>query len=61
MFVAGIIEQLLTRVNWDYLDFLIVDTPPGTSDEHLSIAELLKESGKVMFQEFTFAVWYNPI
>jgi len=29
-------------VDWGELDFLIVDTPPGTSDEHLSIVQYLK-------------------
>ncbi|CAG8520586.1 11700_t:CDS:2, partial [Scutellospora calospora] len=31
-------------VDWGELDFMLVDTPPGTSDEHLSIAQYLKES-----------------
>eukprot|EP01026_Neomeris_dumetosa_P011821 TRINITY_DN1418_c0_g1_i3.p1 TRINITY_DN1418_c0_g1~~TRINITY_DN1418_c0_g1_i3.p1 ORF type:complete len:216 (-),score=45.06 TRINITY_DN1418_c0_g1_i3:184-831(-) len=38
----GIIKQFLKDVDWGELDFLIVDTPPGTSDEHISIAQLLK-------------------
>ena len=29
-------------VNWGDLDFLVVDAPPGTSDEHISIAQYLK-------------------
>ena len=29
-------------MNWGELDYLIIDTPPGTSDEHISIAQLLK-------------------
>jgi len=31
-------------VAWSELDFLVVDTPPGTSDEHLSIVKYLQES-----------------
>lgn len=38
------IKQFLTDVNWGELDYLIVDTPPGTSDEHISIAECLRDS-----------------
>ena len=38
----GLIKQFLTEVDWGDLDFLIVDTPPGTSDEHISIAQYLK-------------------
>jgi Mrp family chromosome partitioning ATPase len=39
-----LIKQFLRDVVWDKMDFLIVDTPPGTSDEHLSIATYLKEA-----------------
>ena len=41
---VGLIKQFLTDVVWNDLDFLVVDTPPGTSDEHISIVQLLKES-----------------
>ena len=42
----GLIQQFFTSVDWGELDYLIVDTPPGTSDEHISIVQLLKESFK---------------
>lgn len=43
---TGLIKQFLKDVNWgDHLDYLVVDTPPGTSDEHLSAANYMKESG----------------
>eukprot|EP01120_Amphizonella_sp_Union-15-10_P017326 TRINITY_DN9594_c0_g1_i1.p1 TRINITY_DN9594_c0_g1~~TRINITY_DN9594_c0_g1_i1.p1 ORF type:complete len:321 (+),score=55.16 TRINITY_DN9594_c0_g1_i1:68-1030(+) len=38
----GLIKQFLKDVLWDEMDYLIVDTPPGTSDEHLSITQYLK-------------------
>ena len=41
----GLIKQFLKDVEWGELDYLFVDTPPGTSDEHLSVNALLKESG----------------
>lgn len=42
----GLIKQFLKDVNWgERLDYLVVDTPPGTSDEHLSVSTYMKESG----------------
>ncbi|KAJ7504496.1 P-loop containing nucleoside triphosphate hydrolase protein [Mycena galericulata] len=41
----GLISQFLKDVDWGELDYLVIDTPPGTSDEHLSIVQFLKESG----------------
>ena len=41
----GLISQFLKDVDWGTLDYLLIDTPPGTSDEHLSIIQYLKESG----------------
>lgn len=35
------IKQFLEDVVWGELDYLIIDTPPGTSDEHISICEYL--------------------
>jgi len=41
----GMIKQFLRDVDWSDLDVLVVDTPPGTSDEHLSIVTYLKQAG----------------
>jgi len=38
----GLIRQFLTDVDWGQLDYLVIDTPPGTSDEHISIVQYLK-------------------
>jgi len=40
----GLIKQFLRDVDWGELDYLVVDTPPGTSDEHLSITQYLKST-----------------
>jgi ATP-binding protein involved in chromosome partitioning len=39
----GAIKQFLGEVDWGELDFLIIDSPPGTGDEPLSIAQLIKD------------------
>lgn len=41
----GIIKQFLKDVYWGELDYLVVDAPPGTSDEHISIAQFLQATG----------------
>lgn len=40
----GLIKQFLSEVYWKNLDFLIIDTPPGTSDEHLTICSYLNNN-----------------
>jgi ATP-binding protein involved in chromosome partitioning len=37
------IRQFLTEIVWGELDFLLIDLPPGTGDEPLSIAQLLPD------------------
>lgn len=39
---TAMVRQFLTDVLWPLnLDYLLIDTPPGTSDEHISLAETL--------------------
>ena len=40
----GVIKQFLRDVEWGELDYLIIDSPPGTGDEPLSIAQLIPEA-----------------
>lgn len=45
----GAIKQFIEDVNWGYLDYLIIDMPPGTGDEALSIVQLIpKADGMVI-------------
>lgn len=39
----GVIKQFIGEVNWGRLDYLIVDCPPGTGDEPLSIAQTIPD------------------
>lgn len=38
---TAMVRQFLTDVYWGETDYLLVDTPPGTSDEHIALAEQL--------------------
>ncbi|RJX26515.1 MAG: chromosome partitioning protein ParA [Desulfurivibrio sp.] len=38
----GVIRQLLADVAWGELDFLIIDSPPGTGDEPLTVCQLIE-------------------
>ncbi|ORY71405.1 cytosolic Fe-S cluster assembly factor CFD1 [Pseudomassariella vexata] len=42
---TAMVRQFLSDVLWGEMDYLLIDTPPGTSDEHISLAEtLLKDA-----------------
>ncbi|MFX1562680.1 MAG: Mrp/NBP35 family ATP-binding protein [Promethearchaeota archaeon] len=38
-----VINEFLSKVDWGKLDYLIIDLPPGTGDESLSIMQLLPD------------------
>ena len=42
----AMIKQMLTNIEWD-VDVLLIDTPPGTSDEHITVMENLKGRGNI--------------
>ncbi len=42
------IQQAISQVNWGPLDFLIIDSPPGTGDEPLSVAQTIRGAQAVI-------------
>lgn len=46
--VMGAVRQLMSDVDWGELDILIIDTPPGTGDAHLTLAQSKKLTGAVI-------------
>ncbi|XP_050391430.1 cytosolic Fe-S cluster assembly factor nubp1-B [Patella vulgata] len=40
----GMIKQFLRDVDWGDIDYLVIDTPPGTSDEHISTTQYLSQT-----------------
>ncbi len=42
------LKQLIGDANWGELDYFIIDTPPGTSDIHLTLVQTLPITGAVI-------------
>jgi len=38
------IRQFVSDVNWGELDFLVVDSPPGTGDEHMTVLKTIPDA-----------------
>ncbi len=43
-----LIRQFLTEVQWDSLDYLVVDCPPGTGDEPMSVAQTIPDAKAII-------------
>lgn len=40
----SLIKQFISQVEWGSLDYLIIDSPPGTGDEPLTVAQLIEDA-----------------
>lgn len=45
---SNAIKQLITEAAWGELDYLLIDLPPGTSDIHLTIVQLIPLTGAII-------------
>lgn len=45
---SNVLKQLISDADWGELDFFILDTPPGTSDIHLTLLQTLAITGAVI-------------
>ena len=55
------IEQFLSEIVWGELDFLLIDLPPGTGDEPLSVLKLLPEMDGVVIVTIPSEVSQNVV
>lgn len=46
--ITQALTRLLRETDWDDLDYLIIDMPPGTGDIHLTLAQKMPVSGAVI-------------
>lgn len=44
----GVIKQFIANCKWDDLDYLVIDCPPGTGDEPLSVSKIIPDIGAVI-------------
>ncbi len=45
---SGVIRQFLTDVVWGPLDVLLIDSPPGTGDEHLTVMDTIPDANVIV-------------
>jgi ATP-binding protein involved in chromosome partitioning len=45
---SSAIKQFVSDVNWDELDYLIIDMPPGTGDIHLTLMQTVPVTGAII-------------
>lgn len=48
LMVMSALDKLMNQVAWGPLDYLVIDTPPGTGDTHLSLIQTLFIAGALL-------------
>lgn len=48
LMVMQALQKLIREVSWGKIDYLIIDTPPGTGDTHLSLVQNLPITGAIL-------------
>jgi|SRR5690554_314795 len=46
--VSNALKQLLNDTDWGKLDYLVIDTPPGTGDVHLTLLQMYDITGAIV-------------
>ena len=46
--VTSALQQLLSETNWDGLDYMVIDLPPGTGDIQLTLSQNIPVAGSVV-------------
>ena len=44
----GVIKQFISEIEWTHADYLIIDCPPGTGDEPLTIAQTIPDTKAII-------------
>lgn len=44
----GVIRQFISEIEWSDLDYLIIDSPPGTGDEPLTVAQTIPDASALV-------------
>ncbi len=44
----GVIRQFISEINWQNLDYLVIDSPPGTGDEPLTVAQTVPDARAII-------------
>ena len=45
---TGVVKQMISDVKWGELDVLLIDSPPGTGDEHLTVMQAIPDAQAIV-------------